>query len=435
MAFKMRTTRPEAGNKYYITKDAGGYSYAIKGSPTDKQNNVLSNCVGYAYGRFNEIGNWGYCKYLSPVNAERFMEYNNTGIPVGQTPKLGACMVWQGGATKKGSDGVGHVAIVEKVISDTEVMTSESGWGSKNPFWNATRKKGNGNWGAGSGYTFLGFIYNPAVKDSDTVSNDTTTGYGYGKTNSSLVNYTKISPNKTSPRNHVVDTITIHCVVGQCSVESLGNIFAPASYKASSNYGIGPDGRIGMYVEEKDRSWCSSSSENDNRAITIEVASDTKEPYAVTDKAYEALIKLVADICRRNNIKKLVWSTDKNKRMNHLDGCNMTVHRDYNTAKSCPGTYLYNKHGEIAERVNKLLGVKEEDEDMTQEKFNEMMNNYLTELAEKNPSSYSAEARAWAEKGGYIKGDEKGRKMYKKYMTREEMITVLYRILKDKSLT
>lgn len=312
MAFKMRTTRPEAGNKYYITRANGGYSYAIKGNPTDSKCDVLSNCVGYAYGRFNEIGNWGYCKYLSPVNAERFMEYNNTGIPVGQVPKLGACMVWQGGATKKGNDGVGHVAIVEKVISPTEIITSESGWGSKNPFWNATRKKGNGNWGAGAGYKFLGFIYNPAIKDSDTVDNDPTAGYGYGKTNSPLVNYTKISPNKTSPRNHVIDTVTIHCVVGQCSVEALGNVFAPTSRQASSNYGIGPDGRIGMYVEEKDRSWCSSNGANDNRAITIEVASDTTSPYKVTDAAFNSLIKLLVDICKRNNIKSLKWKADKN---------------------------------------------------------------------------------------------------------------------------
>ena len=312
MAFKMRTTRPEAGNKYYITRANGGYSYAIKGNPTDSKCDVLSNCVGYAYGRFNEIGNWGYCKYLSPVNAERFMEYNNTGIPVGQVPKLGACMVWQGGATKKGSDGVGHVAIVEKVISPTEIITSESGWGSRNPFWNATRKKGNGNWGAGAGYKFLGFIYNPAVKDDDTVDNDPMAGYGYGKTNSPLVDYTKISPNKTSPRNHVIDTVTIHCVVGQCSVEALGNIFAPTSKQASSNYGIGPDGRIGMYVEEKDRSWCSSNGANDNRAITIEVASDTTSPYKVTDAAFNSLIKLLADICKRNNIKSLKWKADKN---------------------------------------------------------------------------------------------------------------------------
>ena len=434
MAFKMRTTRPEAGNKYYITKSNGGYSYAIKGSPTDKQNDVLSNCVGYAYGRFNEIGGYGYCKYLSPVNAERFPQYNNTGIPMGQTPKLGACMVWQGGPTLNSGDGVGHVAIVEKIYSPTKTMTSESGWGSRNPFWNATREKGNGNWGAGSGYKFLGFIYNPAVTDSGDVDTDTANQYGFGKTNSPLVNYTKISPNKTSPRNHVIDTVTIHCVVGQCSVEALGNVFAPTSRQASSNYGIGPDGRIGMYVEEKDRSWCSSNATNDNRAITIEVASDTTNPYAVTDKAYAALIKLLVDICKRNNIKKLVWSTNKNDRVNHLNGCNMTVHRDY-ANKSCPGEYLYSRHGDIAAKVNAQLGVVEEDEDMTQEKFNEMMNNYLTELAEKNPNTYSADARVWAEKNGYIKGDEKGRKMYKKFMTREEMITVLYRILKDKSLT
>ena len=111
--------------------------------------------------------------------------------------------------------------------------------------------------------------------------------------NSKLVDYTKISPNKTSPRNHKIDTITIHCVVGQCSVETLGNVFAPTSRRASSNYGIGYDGRIGMYVEEKDRSWCSSSASNDNRAITIEVASDTKHPYKVRDAAYGQAIGAV----------------------------------------------------------------------------------------------------------------------------------------------
>lgn len=169
MAFKMRTTKPEAGNKYYITKAKGGYSNAIKGKPVDKDCDVLSNCVGYAYGRFNEIGAYGYCKYLSPVNAENFIQYKNTGLTVGQTPKLGACMVWQKGNTLSGSDGAGHVAIVEKVISNTEVYTSESGWNSK-PFWNQTRKKGTGNWGQDASYKFLGFIYNPAVKETGSVS-------------------------------------------------------------------------------------------------------------------------------------------------------------------------------------------------------------------------------------------------------------------------
>lgn len=174
--------------------------------------------------------------------------------------------------------------------------------------------------------------------------------------NSPLADYTRISPNKNSPRNHKIDTITIHCVVGQCTVETLGNIFAPTSRQASSNYGVGTDGKIGMYVEEKDRSWCSSSAANDNRAVTIEVASDTKHPYAVNDRAFAALLDLVTDICKRNGIKKLVWSTKKADRMNHKNGCNMTVHRDY-ANKSCPGDYLYNRHGEIAAEVNRRLGV------------------------------------------------------------------------------
>ena len=175
--------------------------------------------------------------------------------------------------------------------------------------------------------------------------------------NSSLVVYTKISPNKTSPRNHEIDTITIHCMAGNCSVETCGNIFAPTSRQASSNYGIGSDGRVAMYVEEKDRSWCSSNAANDHRAITIEVANDggADTGWHVSDKAMAALIELCADICKRNNIKKLVWSTNKDDRVNHKNGCNMTVHRDF-ANKSCPGDYLYGKHGYIAEEVNKKLG-------------------------------------------------------------------------------
>lgn len=176
--------------------------------------------------------------------------------------------------------------------------------------------------------------------------------------NSSLVTYTKISPNRTSPRNHKIDTITIHCVVGQCSVETLGNIFAPSSRQASSNYGVGPDGRIGMYVEEKDRSWCSSNSSNDHRAITIEVASDTAPPYAVTKEAYNGLIKLLTDICKRNNIKQLRWKADKFL-IGKTSKQNMTVHRWF-TNTACPGDYLYSLHGKIADDVNKKLGVKSE---------------------------------------------------------------------------
>ena len=216
---------------------------------------------------------------------------------------------------------------------------------------------------SGGGSTVYGWVDEADIKglheDKTTEETDKQTGgTTMGFTNSSLVSYTKISPNRTKNRNHAIDTITIHCVVGQCSVETLGNIFAPTSRQASSNYGVGYDGRIGMYVEEKDRSWCSSNAANDHRAITIEVASDTTHPYAVKDKALAALIDLVTDICKRNGIKKLVWSTNKSDRVNHKNGCNMTVHRDY-ANKSCPGDYLYNKHGYIAAEVNKRLGVTE----------------------------------------------------------------------------
>lgn len=174
---------------------------------------------------------------------------------------------------------------------------------------------------------------------------------------SSLVDYIKISPNKTSPRNHKIDTITIHCMAGNLTIETCANVFAPTSRQASSNYGVGTDGRIGCYVDENDRSWCSSDRANDMRAITIEVANDggADTGWHVSGVAMSSLIKLVVDICRRNNIKKLVWSDNKYDRINHKNGCNMTVHRDF-ANKSCPGDYLMSKMPYIASEVNKLLG-------------------------------------------------------------------------------
>lgn len=172
--------------------------------------------------------------------------------------------------------------------------------------------------------------------------------------NSALATYTRITKNKTSPRNHAIDTITIHCIVGQWTAKQGCDYFATTDRQCSANYVVGKDGSIGLSVDEKDRSWCSSNGTNDNRAITIEVASDTTHPYAVTAKAYAALLNLVTDICKRNGIKKLVWSTNKNDRVNHRNGCNMTVHRDF-ANKACPGEYLYSRHGEIAAEVNRRL--------------------------------------------------------------------------------
>lgn len=166
--------------------------------------------------------------------------------------------------------------------------------------------------------------------------------------NSSLVDYIRISPNKNSPRNHKIDKITIHHMAGNLSVEACGNVFAPSSRQASSNYGIGSDGRVGMYVEEKDRSWCSSSKSNDHRAVTIEVANDGGAPeWHVSDKALAKLIDLCIDICKRNGISKLNYTGD-------TDG-NLTRHDMFKNT-NCPGPYLGGKFNYIADEVNKRLG-------------------------------------------------------------------------------
>lgn len=171
--------------------------------------------------------------------------------------------------------------------------------------------------------------------------------------NSKLVDVKMLSPNMNTPRNHKIDTITIHCVVGQLTAKQIGNLFLNPNYQASSNYGVGSDNKIGLYVEEKNRSWCSSSPSNDNRAITIEVASDKTHPYHVNDDVYEKLIELLVDICQRNNIPKLLWKADK-KLIGQVDKQNMTVHRWFKN-KDCPGAYLYNLHFDIAKKVNSKL--------------------------------------------------------------------------------
>lgn len=174
--------------------------------------------------------------------------------------------------------------------------------------------------------------------------------------NSPLVTYTKISPNKNSPRKHIIDTVTIHCYVGQVTAERGCKGFASADRRASANYVVGYDGSIGMSVEEQDRSWCSSNGDNDNRAITIEVASSATHPYAVTDAAYKALIDLLVDICQRNpGIGQLKWKADKSL-IGQPEKQNMTVHRWF-ANKACPGEWLYSRHSQIAAEVNARLNV------------------------------------------------------------------------------
>ena len=178
-----------------------------------------------------------------------------------------------------------------------------------------------------------------------------------GYTNSPFVAYTKLSPNHSGQRTHKIDRISPHCVVGQCTAEGLGDWFQKPSTQASSNYGIDKDGRVGMYVEEKNRSWCTSSNENDQRAVTIECASGKVEPYAMNEVVYDRLIDLCVDICQRNGKKKLLWFGDKNKTLSYQpkeDEMLITVHRWF-ANKSCPGNWLYARLGDLAAKVTASL--------------------------------------------------------------------------------
>lgn len=179
-----------------------------------------------------------------------------------------------------------------------------------------------------------------------------------GYSNSSLVNCTNLSPNHSGQRTHSIDRISPHCVVGQLSAASIASLFTSAAKGASCNYAIGKDGQVALVVEEKNRSWCTSSNANDQRAITIECASDLTSPYAMNDAVYSKLIDLCVDICKRNGKKKLLWFGDKTKSLNYnpaSDEMVITVHRWF-ANKSCPGDWLYNRLGDLASKVTSKLG-------------------------------------------------------------------------------
>lgn len=230
--------------------------------------------------------------------------------------------------------------------------------------------------------------------------------------NSSLVTYTALSPNHSGPRNHAIDRITPHCVVGQCSVEALGDIFAPEYRQASSNYGIGTDGRIALYVDESNRSWCSSDAKNDQRAVTIECASDTEDPYAMTAAVWDALIRLCADICARNGKTRLIWIPDREIALSYdlePDEMLLTVHRWF-ANKACPGDWLFYRLGELASAVTKILnpsgtGIPGDGD---------------------TPHDWAADAVEWAVSRGIMRG--RGTTLaLNEPVTREELCVMLYR--------
>lgn len=188
-------------------------------------------------------------------------------------------------------------------------------------------------------------------------------------TNSPLVQYTHYSPYHSGKRNHKIDTITIHCMAANLTVESCGNWFSNPAAQASSNYGIDSTGKIALYVDEQNRSWATSSASNDHRAVTIEVANTLPQaPYPISDAAYQALIRLLVDICQRNEIQKLLWQADKNQ-IGQTNKQNMTVHRWF-ANRSCPGDYLYNLHAQIANDVNQKLQTNQIEKEEQQMRYN-----------------------------------------------------------------
>ena len=197
-------------------------------------------------------------------------------------------------------------------------------------------------------------------------------------------------------------------MVNQCDVGALGELFSKASRQASSNYGIGADGQIGMFVEECNRSWCSSNEANDQRAVTIECASDATEPYAMRDAVYRSLIYLCADICRRNGKTKLLWLGDKEKTLDYTpkpDEMVLTVHRWF-ANKSCPGDWLYSRLGDLAEKVTALLADTPLDN---------------------TAADWAKDAVNWALRNGILRGDERGDLMLHSPVNREQFCVMLKR--------
>ena len=231
-----------------------------------------------------------------------------------------------------------------------------------------------------------------------------------------MTSVTVLTPNHSGKRTHAIDRITPHCVVGQVTAENLGAWFKQPSTRASSNYGIDKDGRVGLYVEEKNRSWCSSSNANDQRAVTIECASDTKEPYTMSGIVYDTLIRLCADICRRNGKKKLIWFGDKEKTLNYSpkgDEMILTVHRWF-ANKSCPGDWLYSRLGDLAQKVTAALNPTPTEDGA---------------FSDVPASAWYADDVRWVAKMGIMSGYGDGRFGPTDPLTRAQFATILRRVL------
>ncbi len=244
--------------------------------------------------------------------------------------------------------------------------------------------------------------------------------------NSPLVSHIRLSPNHSGQRIYPLTRITVHCTAGRASVEGLGEIFASPNRQASSQYGIGEDGRVGLYVEEKNRSWCSSSYDNDERSITIEASSDATEPFAMNPTVYARIIDLCTDICRRNGKSRLLWLGDKDATLMYKPKDTELViscHRWF-ANKSCPGDWLYSRLGEIADEVTKRLNPTVASPDPVP-----------TPGDGNTPHEWSKSAVSWAVENGILRGSSEDKEDYRLNdpITREEALTLLFRAhcLKD----
>ena len=240
-------------------------------------------------------------------------------------------------------------------------------------------------------------------------------------TNSRLISFAQISPNKSSPRKELIKKITIHHNASTGRLENIVSWICRPEARASYNYVIGSDGRIALTVEERDRCWGSASPANDNQAVVIGVANSGRGPdWPISDEAFTSLINLCVDICKRNNIPQLTYDGTANG--------TLTRHNFFSKT-TCPGPYLQSRFPEIVRLVNeRLKGEKE----MNQEKFNEMfafaMNDFMREKSRTPPNDWSAKEREWAEENNLIIGVSEDSYQYAAYCTREQMVVFLYRL-------
>ena len=246
--------------------------------------------------------------------------------------------------------------------------------------------------------------------------------------NSSLVTHVNLSPNHSGQRVYDISIITPHCVVGHATVDGLGELFANPARQASSNYGIDDQGRVGMYVEERNRSWCSSSYENDQAAITVELASDATPPYAMSETVYNRLIDLCVDICQRYGKKRLVWIPDKETALSYQpdsETMQLTVHRWF-ANKSCPGDWLFERLGDVVEKVTARLDASSAPTPTPS--TTSPVATTVEKVRGDVPSPWAKDAFDWAVGNGILLGDGSSYRL-KDAVSREELITILHRAL------